>query len=551
MATTSFPSMLFYFCIFLLFHGSMAQLFGQSSTPWQSSRQGGLRGCRFDRLQAFEPLRQVRSQAGITEYFDEQNEQFRCTGVSVIRRVIEPQGLVLPQYHNAPALVYILQGRGFTGLTFPGCPATFQQQFQPFDQSQFAQGQSQSQTIKDEHQRVQRFKQGDVVALPAGIVHWCYNDGDAPIVAIYVFDVNNNANQLEPRQKKFLLAGNNKFLLAGNNANQLEPRQKEFLLAGNNKREQQSGNNIFSGLSVQLLSEALGISQQAAQGSKSNDQRGRVIRVSQGLQFLKPIVSQQVPVEQQVYQPIQTQDVQATQYQVGQSTQYQVGKSTPYQGGQSSQYQAGQSWDQSFNGLEENFCSLEARKNIENPQHADTYNPRAGRITRLNSKNFPILNIVQMSATRVNLYQNAILSPFWNINAHSVIYMIQGHARVQVVNNNGQTVFSDILHRGQLLIVPQHFVVLKNAEREGCQYISFKTNPNSMVSHIAGKTSILRALPIDVLANAYRISRQEARNLKNNRGEEFGAFTPKLTQTGFQSYQDIEEASSSAVRASE
>ena len=88
----------------------MAQLFGQSSTLWQSSRQGGLRGCRFDRLQALEPLRQVRSQAGVTEYFDEQNEQLRCTGVSVIRRVIEPQGLLVPQYHNAPGLVYILQG---------------------------------------------------------------------------------------------------------------------------------------------------------------------------------------------------------------------------------------------------------------------------------------------------------------------------------------------------------------------------------------------------------------------------------------------------------
>ena len=110
MATTSFSSVLFYFCVFLLCHGSMAQLLGQSFTPWQSSRQGGLRGCRFDRLQAFEPFRQVRSQAGFTEYFNEQNEQFRCTGVSVIRRVIEPQGLLLPQYHNAPGLVYILQG---------------------------------------------------------------------------------------------------------------------------------------------------------------------------------------------------------------------------------------------------------------------------------------------------------------------------------------------------------------------------------------------------------------------------------------------------------
>ncbi|KAM0926389.1 hypothetical protein ACQ4PT_003484 [Festuca glaucescens] len=223
MVTTSFPSVLFYFCMFLLCHGSMAQLFGQSFTMWQSSRQGGLRGCKFDRLQAFEPLRQMRSQAGITEYFDEQNEQFRCTGVSVIRRVIEPQGLLLPQYHNAPALVYILQ-------------------------------------------------------------------------AIYFFDVNSNANQLEPRQK-------------------------EFLLAGNNKREQQPGQNIFSGFSVQLLSEAFGISQQAAQRIQSqNDQRGEIIRVPQGLQFFKPIVSQQEKVEQQAYQPIQHREGQSTQYPEGQST---------------------------------------------------------------------------------------------------------------------------------------------------------------------------------------------------------------------------------------
>ncbi|CAM0908590.1 unnamed protein product [Alopecurus aequalis] len=515
MATTSFSSLLLF--MFLLCHGSMAQLFGQSFTPWQSSRQGGLRGCRFDRLQAFTPLRHVRSQAGITEYFDEQNEQFRCTGVSVIRRVIEPQGLLLPQYHNAPGLVYILQGRGFTGLTFPGCPATFQQQFQPFDQAQYTQGQSQSQQFRDEHQRVHHFKQGDIVALPAGIVHWCYNDGDSPIVALYVFDVNNNANQLEPRQKN-------------------------FLLAGNNKREQQFGQNIFSGFSVQLLSEAFGISQQAAQRIQSqNDQRGEIIRVSQGLQFLKPVVSQQEQVEQPAYQPIQRQQ--------GKSTQYQEEQSTQYQGRQWDQLQGGEPMDESYNGLEENFCSLEARQNIENPKHADTYNPRAGRITRLDSKKFPILNLVQMSATRVNLYQNAVLSPFWNINAHSVVYMIQGHARVQVVNNNGQTVFNDVLRRGQLLIIPQHFVVLKKAEREGCQYISFKTNQNSMVSHIAGKSSILRSLPIDVIANAYRIPRQEARNLKNNRGEEFGVFAPKFRQTSFQRYPNNDEESSSTDKA--
>jgi hypothetical protein len=127
--------------------------------------------------------------------------------------------------------------------------------------------------------------------------------------------------------------------------------------------------------------------------------------------------------------------------------------------------------------------------------------------------------------------------------------MIQGHARVQVVNNHGQIVFNGLLRQGQLLIIPQHYVVLKKAERGGCQYISFKTNPNSMVSHVAGKSSILRALPVDVIANAYRISRQEARNLKNNRGEEFGVFSPKFSQTSFQRYPNNDDESSSIDKA--
>lgn len=87
----------------------LAPLFSQGVDAWES-RQGASRECRFDRLQAFEPLRKARSEAGVTEYFDERNEQFRCTGVFVIRRVIEPQGLVVPRYSNTPALAYIIQG---------------------------------------------------------------------------------------------------------------------------------------------------------------------------------------------------------------------------------------------------------------------------------------------------------------------------------------------------------------------------------------------------------------------------------------------------------
>ena len=108
--------------------------------------------------------------------------------------------------------------------------------------------------------------------------------------------------------------------------------------------------------------------------------------------------------------------------------------------------------------------------------------------------------------------------------------MIQGRSRVQVVSNFGKTVFDGVLRPGQLLIIPQHYAVLKKAEREGCQYIAIKTNANAFVSHLAGKNSVFRALPVDVVANAYRISREQARSLKNNRGEEHGAFTPRFQQ---------------------
>ncbi|KAL5202224.1 hypothetical protein ABZP36_013176 [Zizania latifolia] len=395
------------FCLFLLCHGSLAQLLSQSPSQWQSSRRGSPRECRFDQLQAFEPIRTVKSQAGVTEVYDVSNKLFQCTGVSVVRQ-------------------------------------TYQQQFQQSWQSQSFEGQSQSQKFRDEHQKIQHFRQGDVVALPASVAHWCYNDGEVPTVAIYVSDIFSSANQLDPKQR---LATTRK---------------------GNNHTDLRQARVIFSGFSAELLSEALGISTGVARQLQcQNDQRGEIVRL---------------------------------------------------------------------------LCH-EVRQNIDNPNLADTYNPKAGRITYLNNQKFPILNLIQMSAVKVNLYQNALLSPFWNINSRSVVYVTQGRAQVQVVNNNGKTVFNGELHCGQLLIVPQHHVVLKKAQQKGCSYIAFKTNPNSMASQIAGKNSILRALPNDVVANAYRISREEAKSLKHNRGDEHGVFTPSHAYRSNQDMSVVAESS--------
>ncbi|KAB8083624.1 hypothetical protein EE612_005886, partial [Oryza sativa] len=126
-ATIKFPVVFSAICLFLLCHGSLAQFLSQSTSQWQSSHRGNPRECRFDHLQAFKPIHTVRSQADTTEVYDISNKLFQCTGVFVVRRVIEPRGLLLPHYSNGATLVYIIQGRGVTGPTFPGCPEAYQQ----------------------------------------------------------------------------------------------------------------------------------------------------------------------------------------------------------------------------------------------------------------------------------------------------------------------------------------------------------------------------------------------------------------------------------------
>lgn len=136
------------------------------------------------------------------------------------------------------------------------------------------------------------------------------------------------------------------------------------------------------------------------------------------------------------------------------------------------------------------------------------------------------------------LMQNAILAPAWTINAHSLVYVTQGRSRVQVVDHNGRTVFDGQLQQGQLLVVPQNYAVLKRALSEGYGWVSFKTNPNAMISPIAGKQSVLRAMPIEVLMNSYRLSREQARRLKNSRREQWGIISSS-TSRRFWSFADF------------
>ncbi|KAJ4784360.1 12S seed storage globulin 2 [Rhynchospora pubera] len=451
---------------------------------------GSQNRCRIDRLNALRPSRRTESEAGVTEYYDESEDQLECAGVSVLRARIEPNGLYLPSYLNSPSLVYVLRGRAVLGAVIPGCPETFQDLQQESEESYRGErGRREEyggQQFRDEHQRIHHVRQGDVIAVPAGVPRWCYNDGETPVEVIVVIDVKNNANQLDPTLRHFMLAG----------------RQQESsgrYRRGEGEQVGTSGNNILSGFDADLLAEAIGVNQETVKKLQSrNDERGEIVRVERQLRILRP-------------------------------SRTEEREESGERGYRRESEEKGERWEDkvvtSGNGFDEAICSMKMKENIADPLKADVYKPNGGRITFLNSQKLPILKYIQMSANRGVLHRNAILAPHWNMNAHAIVYVTSGRARMQVVSNEGQRAFDGELHSGQLIVVPQNFAVVVQSRTEGFSWISFQTNDNAMNTPIVGKTSALRGMPVDVLVNAYRgLSREEARRVKFNRGQEMTIF---------------------------
>ncbi|WCJ38322.1 11S globulin seed storage protein 1 [Euphorbia peplus] len=421
--------------------------------------------CQLDRLNALEPDTSIKCEAGLIESWNPNHEQFQCTGVAVVRRTIEPRGLLLPHYSNAPQLMYIVQGRGMTGALFPGCAETFQE-------SQQSRGGSRSQD-QDQHQKIRHFRAGDVIALPAGVAHWCYNNGNERVVMVNVLDTTNVGNQLDPNPRHFYLAGNPEDEFRQQSGRSREGRQQPSVGRRGGQSQRSSCNNMFCGLSTSLLAEAFNIDHNLARKLQSeNDFRGSIVTVEGELSVVRPPRNEE---ENQV--------------------------------------------EEAANGFEETLCTMRMQENIADPSRADVFIPEVGRISTVNSHNLPILNWIKLSASHVVLRNDAVRLPHWHMNAHSIIYCVEGQARIQVTDENGNSVFDGTLRERQVLAVPQNFVMIKRAESERFEYVAFKTNQNAMTADLAGRTSAIRAMPAEVIANAFQISSQDAMRLKYGREE--------------------------------
>lgn len=100
---------------------------------------------------------------------------------------------------------------------------------------------------------------------------------------------------------------------------------------------------------------------------------------------------------------------------------------------------------------------------------------------------------------------------------------------MQISGHRAATRFDREVHQGQMVVIPQNFAVAARALSENFEWVSFKTNDYAMVSPLAGKASVFRALPEAVIQNSYKVSREEARRIKYNRAEEFLILQPRTS----------------------
>ncbi|CAK8543598.1 unnamed protein product [Lathyrus sativus] len=453
--------------------------------------------CQLERLNALEPDNRIESEGGLIETWNPNNRQFRCAGVALSRATLQRNALRRPYYSNAPQEIFIQQGNGYFGLVFPGCPETFEE---PQESEQ-----EEGRRYRDSHQKVNRFREGDIIAVPTGIVFWMYNDQDTPVIAVSLTDIRSSNNQLDQMPRRFYLAGNH---------------EQEFLRyqhqQGGKEEQENEGNNIFSGFKRDFLEDAFNVNRHIVdrlQGRNEDEEKGAIVKVKGGLSIISPPErqSRHQRGSRQEEEEDEDEERQPRHQRSREEEEKEDEKERPRH-----HSQKGDSRRHGDNGLEETICTAKLRQNIGSSSSPDIYNPQAGRIKTVTSLDLPVLRWLKLSAEHGSLHKNAMFVPHYNLNANSIIYALKGRARLQVVNCNGNTVFDGELEAGRALTVPQNYAVAAKSLSDRFTYVAFKTNDRAGIARLAGTSSVINDMPLDVVAATFNLQRNEARQLKSN-----------------------------------
>ncbi|KAG6738276.1 hypothetical protein POTOM_057885 [Populus tomentosa] len=107
-----------------------------------------------------------------------------------------------------------------------------------------------------------------------------------------------------------------------------------------------------------------------------------------------------------------------------------------------------------FNGIEETFCTARLKHNINDPERADFL----------------------IHALDASPLSTASISLSFDLSSLVLreVYSTRGNGRIQIVGDNGQTIFDGEVREGQVVTAPQSFAVVKKAGSQGFEWVSFK-----------------------------------------------------------------------------
>ncbi|KAK4441586.1 11S globulin seed storage protein Jug r 4 [Sesamum alatum] len=349
---------------------------------------------------------------------DHNSDEFQCAGVSIHRHRIQPRGLMLPAYHNAPVLATFTRFIIFFATTVLR--------------------RERGAEVQDQASENLTVREGDILAFPAGLL-----TGLTTVVIRSLsccLQTSNNATNLIQTQGRFFLAGTRR-----KGQGQQEYGQPRGLRRGQHEFA------MFFRIDVQMLTEVFELMSRQQEASRVRTmKRGHIITVARG--FRSSATSPE--------------------------REYGRQEEAPYYGA-------------TIMGLRRPFCSAKMRENIDKTSRADIYNPRAGRFSHHQQPH------LQFSASS----SSAPPGEFFT-------------GRTTTASR-----FRREVREGSGGVVPQNFAGGEAARTGLREVVEFNTNDNAVINTLSGRTSALRGLPADVIANAYQISREEAERLKYSRRE--------------------------------
>ncbi|EOA25620.1 hypothetical protein CARUB_v10018968mg [Capsella rubella] len=149
------------------------------------------------------------------------------------------------------------------------------------------------------------------------------------------------------------------------------------------------------------------------------------------------------------------------------------------------------------------------------------------RVIVLNTKNLPLVGEAGFGADLVRIGGCYMCSPrFFCDSALQVTYIIGGSGCVQIVGADGKRVLETHVKAGALFIVPRFFVVSKIFDSDALSWFSNVTTPDPIFTLLAGRTSVWKALSLEVLQAAFKVFLEVEKSFRSKRTADAIFFPP-------------------------